>query len=374
MSTLNVSGATLEHTILCVDDESDNVDALERLFRKKYRVLKATSGKQALQLLKDEKVALIISDQRMPEMTGVDFLEQSMKSNPESVRILLTGFTDIESVIAAINSGQIYRYVTKPWDPRDLMTAVDRGIERYEMTAELKEKNKALRDALDELKTLDAAKDQFMILINHELKTPLTSLLSFLELLNETGLTDEQKKYVDRISQSGQRLKEIIVDVLEIVSAETGRTPLNEETVETRHICKAVADGLYELALQKKQSINIVGKNLKIELDRKIIINVLKRLLHNAIKFGDAESEIKIEADGDSSGVTFAIENEGKTIKTEAIQRILKPFSLDEDIMNHSKGLGLGLAVSQSLLKRHGSHLEISSQKSKTRVSFKIQS
>lgn len=362
----------MEHTILCVDDESDNVDALERLFRKKYRVLKATSGKQALKLMKTEPISLIISDQRMPEMTGVDFLEETIKSHPETVRILLTGFTDIESVIAAINSGQIYRYVTKPWDPRDLMTAVDRGIERYEMTAELKEKNAALRAALDELKTLDAAKDQFMILINHELKTPLTVLLSFLELLKETDLNDEQKKFVDRITLSGGRLKEIIFDVLEIVSAETGRMPLNEESVETRHICKSVVDGLNELAQEKGQKINIGGKNLKANMDRKIVANVLKRLLHNAIKFGDKDSDINIEVEGDKELVTFSVENEGKPISAGNIERVLKPFSLDEDIMHHSKGLGLGLSVSQALLKRHASTLEIESSKTKTRVSFSI--
>lgn len=362
----------MDHTILCVDDESDNVDALERLFRKKYRVIKATSGKEALQVLKTEKVSLIISDQRMPEMTGVDFLSETVKSHPEIVRILLTGFTDIESVIAAINSGQIYRYVTKPWDPRDLMTAVDRGIERFEMTEELREKNKALKDALTELKTLDAAKDQFMILINHELKTPLTTILSFLELLEETKLDDEQSKFVSRISQSAQRLKDIVMDVLEIVSAETGRTPLNEEMVDAKQICKAVADGMHDLSTAKKQVVDVVGKNLKISLDRKIVVNVLKRLLHNAIKFGDEKSEIILEVSGDSSEVIFSVASLGKTISPAAIERVLKPFSLDEDVMNHSKGIGLGLTVCQALLRRHASTLQIESKNSNTKVSFAI--
>src|SRR6202012_3259788 len=125
-----------------------------------------------------------VTDQRMPGMTGVELLSESMESTPDAVRILLTGYTDIESVIAAINSGQIYRYVTKPWDPVDLTNAVDKAIERYEMSAELKEKNAALEMALRELRVLDEAKSNFMILINHELKTPLTSMVSFLSLLN----------------------------------------------------------------------------------------------------------------------------------------------------------------------------------------------
>ncbi|NJM09755.1 MAG: response regulator [Bdellovibrionaceae bacterium] len=96
----------MKHTILVVDDEVDNVDALERLFRRKYNVIKATSGRQALKALEDSNVSLIVTDQRMPNMTGVEFLAESMESHPHAIRILLTGFTDIDSVISAINSGQ----------------------------------------------------------------------------------------------------------------------------------------------------------------------------------------------------------------------------------------------------------------------------
>src|SRR6266404_2253285 len=145
----------MRHSILCVDDEVDNVEALERLFRRKYNVLKATSGAEALKIIATEKVSLIVTDQRLPNMTGVEFLSESMKIQPDTIRILLTGFTDIDSVISAVNSGQIYRYVTKPWDPVDLANTVDKAIERYDMSAELKEKNQALQLALQELRSLD---------------------------------------------------------------------------------------------------------------------------------------------------------------------------------------------------------------------------
>src|SRR4051812_41660210 len=98
----------MQHSILVVDDESDIVDSIERQFRKQYKVLKANSGIQALQILQKENVHLILSDQRMPEMTGVQLFERAQKIQPEAIRILLTGYTDVESVIAAINTGQIY--------------------------------------------------------------------------------------------------------------------------------------------------------------------------------------------------------------------------------------------------------------------------
>lgn len=170
----------MKQSILIVDDEIDNVDALERLFRRGYNVLKATSAAEGLAQLKGHPdVALIISDQRMPEMTGVEMLKKSIKTHPDAIRILLTGYTDMDSVIGAINSGQVYRYLTKPWDPVDLVNTVDKAVEKFNIRRELKEKNDALEKALSELKVLDEAKNQFMILINHELKTPLTVISSF---------------------------------------------------------------------------------------------------------------------------------------------------------------------------------------------------
>ena len=175
------------------------------------------------------QLAVIISDQRMPQITGVEFLEKSIATHPEAIRILLTGYTDIDSVIGAVNQGQIYRYLTKPWDPVDLQNTVDQALEKFSLRQELKNKNKALEKALTELQNLDQAKSQFMILINHELKTPLTTVLSFAGLLKETVLSDEQNLFTDRILKSSEKLKSIVDDVLLVVKGEVGLIPVKVE-------------------------------------------------------------------------------------------------------------------------------------------------
>lgn len=363
-----------KHTILFVDDERDNVDALERIFRKKYNCLKATSAAEGLNLLKTNDVSLIISDQRMPNMTGVEMLEKSLEHRPDAVRILLTGYTDIESVIAAVNSGQIYRYVTKPWDPRDLEVTVDRAIERYEMAHELKAKNEALERALRELKTLDESKSHFMILVNHELKTPLTTLISYLDLLKETKLDDEQKLFTNRISTSCERLKELIYDVLEFVSAETGQTKLAIKKQKIKPALEGVIEDLAEEAKKKGQKIKIEDAKEDLTFDSQQLKNILSRLLHNAIKFGDADSTIKIKSENvDKAHTRVIIENKGKPLTKATVDKILRPFALDENIMNHSKGIGMGLSISQALLKLHGSRLEFESEDSTVRVSFTLE-
>ena len=141
------------HTILVVDDEVSILKLLEYTFKPDYRVLTAPSGAAGLEVLRSEDVALIIADQRMPVMSGADFLEKSIAIRPDAIRMVLTGYTDIESAIAAINTGRVYRYVTKPWEDEDLRINVRRALETYDLQranlrllAELKEANERLEE------------------------------------------------------------------------------------------------------------------------------------------------------------------------------------------------------------------------------------
>jgi CheY-like chemotaxis protein len=129
--------------MLVVDDEPDNLDLLYRTFRRDFQVLKAESGVRALEVLAAEgEVAVIISDQRMPEMKGTEFLSRTVPKFPDTMRIILTGFTDVEDLVEAINSGQVYKYITKPWDPNELKAVVQRAAETYEL---LKQRTEELR-------------------------------------------------------------------------------------------------------------------------------------------------------------------------------------------------------------------------------------
>ncbi len=120
--------------MMVVDDEPDNLDLLYRTFRRDFQVYKADSGIEALDVLaKEGEVAVIISDQWMPEMKGTEFLSKTVPDFPNTMRIILTGFTDVEDLVDAINSGQVYKYITKPWDPNELKGVVQRAVETYEL-------------------------------------------------------------------------------------------------------------------------------------------------------------------------------------------------------------------------------------------------
>jgi response regulator RpfG family c-di-GMP phosphodiesterase len=122
----------MTYKLLIVDDELPNVRLLERLFREDYFCLTASSGKEALNLIEQHDVAVLITDQRMPHMTGIELLKRSADSRPHMVRILLTGYTDIEALVEAINCGLVYTYVSKPWNNEDLKLRVSRAVQHYE--------------------------------------------------------------------------------------------------------------------------------------------------------------------------------------------------------------------------------------------------
>jgi adenylate cyclase len=122
----------MKYNILIVDDEQANLRLLERLFSPDYNIIPARSGAAALEVLNHESVALIVTDHRMPGMTGIEFLKRAAVVAPNSVRIVITGYTDADALVDAINSGVVYKYVTKPWINLDLKITMQRALQHYE--------------------------------------------------------------------------------------------------------------------------------------------------------------------------------------------------------------------------------------------------
>lgn len=124
-----------KHPILIVDDEPDVLFSLKALLRHEFVLHTAESGEEALQILSQHPVDVIMTDQRMPGMTGVELLEQARTLYPAAIRIVFTGYADIKAVVEAINSAGLYRYITKPWDPDDLIDTLHAAAQRFEQNA-----------------------------------------------------------------------------------------------------------------------------------------------------------------------------------------------------------------------------------------------
>lgn len=146
--------STQQISILYVDDEINNLNSFKAAFRREYKIHTALSGKEGLEILKDHQVHLIITDQRMPGMTGVEFLVEVLKDFKEPIRILLTGYADISAVIDAVNKGHIYYYISKPWDEQMLRVIIKNAFEIYDLRAKNKKLLEDLEDANSQLEFL----------------------------------------------------------------------------------------------------------------------------------------------------------------------------------------------------------------------------
>lgn len=124
--------------VLYVDDEVNNLMSFKATFRREFKVFTAQSAKEGIEILRDQPIQVVISDQRMPEMTGVEFFESMIEEFPDPIRILLTGYTDIEAVIAAINKGRVYHYVTKPWEEQYFRNLIQNAHEIFRLRVEKK--------------------------------------------------------------------------------------------------------------------------------------------------------------------------------------------------------------------------------------------
>ena len=191
------SATVTNHTILLVDDEENNLQLLKRTLRGKYEILTAKNGKEALDIIdtRGDDISLVVTDQRMPEMVGTEFLKQITKTNPNIVKILLTGQSDTEIMVESINDCQIYQYMLKPFDPVDLEETVRNGINKYDLTTN----NSTMMKDLKELfyKTIKSiasaldAKDPYTH--GHSLRVTLYSLI----LAKELGLDDNTLEEIE---------------------------------------------------------------------------------------------------------------------------------------------------------------------------------
>lgn len=172
------------HSILIVDDEKNIISALKRLLRNEnYNIFSGNSGAEGLEILKKETVQLIISDQRMPGMNGTEFLSRVMQEHPDIIRIILSGYTDIDSITEAINKGHIYKFLLKPWNDSSLVLEIRQALDQYDLIESNRklhmtvfEQNKKLKMINENLERIVSERTQALEIKNHALELSQTVL------------------------------------------------------------------------------------------------------------------------------------------------------------------------------------------------------
>lgn len=333
--------------IVCIDDETHNNEALERLLRKKYKVYSTISPNEGLELIKKHQPVVIVSDQRMPQMTGVELLEQSIALSPDSIRLLLTGYTDIESVIAAINEGQIYRYLTKPWEPQDLIITIDKAYETYLLRQELKKQN-------EQLKSLDKLKTDFMILVTHELRTPLTAISSFTDLLKEEIKSDDTKMYLTHIQKNTSRLHKLIEDILFITKIKAATKVSPQERVALN-----ITQELQKIVQKHKAQITVSGTEGNFIIHKDYFMQIAERAIENVVRHAAPGAKGTITATVNDNKLSLSFKNPMASAVHIKPEEFFALFSRNEKIMNHTGGTGLGLTIIYTMATNLGGTVDL---------------
>ena len=144
----------MQHGVLYIDDEINNLNSFKAAFRRDFNIFTAQSAREGRKILDTNEIGVILTDQRMPAMTGIEFLETIIPVYPDTIRILLTGFADINAVMDAINRGQVYKYLVKPWQNEELKMYIQNALEIYHLRRENKELAQKLKLANTELENL----------------------------------------------------------------------------------------------------------------------------------------------------------------------------------------------------------------------------
>ncbi|HMB08049.1 MAG TPA: hybrid sensor histidine kinase/response regulator [Isosphaeraceae bacterium] len=369
------------HTLLVVDDEVDVLESLRHLFHRSYRVLTASSGEQALDYLRHDDVHLILSDQRMPGMSGDVFLSHARALRPDAIRMLFTGYADIQAVINAVNEGNIFRYILKPWDAVDLEGVIRQAAEQYELLAErkrliaeLQAANTKLTQANQELAEADQLKSAFIEVASHEFNTPITLVLGLSELLRllNPDRDEQERALVERISESARQLARLVTNTLTLMRAADFRRTLQRAPIELAPLLHMVAGQVMPFVQARKLRLIVeVADDLgTFEVDPDKIAASVVNLLTNAIKFTPDGGEIALRAGlVEPDEARIRIVDRGIGLEPRAVNRLFQPFFTQFDPSLHSsgdfgfnkRGLGLGLSIAKQFVELHGGRISAES-------------
>jgi signal transduction histidine kinase len=304
----------------------------------------------------------------------VEFLSKAREQHPDAIRLLFTGYADIRAVIDAINEGNVYRYITKPWDPDELQTVIREACERHDLLAERQRLLDELRVKNEELEKANALKQAFIEVASHELRTPLTILSGLVGLsLRVQSLGDPLKDWLKRIDQAGQRLQALVNQLVTMLEAKKFDRPLEKKTAELGTLLRQSVDDVRPFIELRKQTLDLqVDQSLgSIELDELKIRDCINHLLLNAIKFTPDNGQIGLAASRGADGsATVAVTDTGIGIDASCQKQLFEPFFTGFDVSHHSsgqfeygrKGIGLGLSVVKAFVEMHGGTIEVSSE------------
>jgi len=360
-------GETLTGAVLIVDDDAENLAVLQAFLDSEYVVHAARTGRQALDIAVTTNIDVVIADQRMPEMTGVELLEELRGLKPDVAGILLTAYTDTPVLISAINRARVFRHMKKPWDPDEILAAVAQASEHVHqcrlnlrLVNLLARRSDELATALDELRT---AQQQVLHMerlgtmgrlaagVTHDLRNVLSGLVM---LETQFAANQVPATLIEPLRVNVAAMRNLLGS-LSTINQFASSGSLNVATTPV-----APADVLRDAETVARMDVNYRERRIVVAIgsalptlvgDRQKLVQVLVNLLRNALQATDAGQTIRVEAQrGENNTLVFAVEDEGTGLSPEVARKVFDPFFSTKG----EKGMGMGLYMARLVAESHG--------------------
>lgn len=340
--------------VLYIDDEDNNLKSFRATLRKDFKIFTAINAEEGLRIAQEEEVHVVIADQRMPGLTGTEFFERMVKINPDPIRILLTGYSDIASVIDAINKGEVYRFIDKPWNIEQIKNSIKNAADIYFMRRELKEKNLKLQKLHSEM-------NQFVYSLSHELRGPLMSI-SGVSKLAKMEITDPNvTEYFEMIDTATGKLDDFIFKMLDFYRS----TKIDHKITEINF--KETLNQQMEAYREKFDlshfhiEVQVNQQNIFYSDDSKIRV-ILNNLFSNAVQFQKnvpGEKRIILTIDVIENEAVIRLEDNGIGIEQRHQSDV---FNLFTRATQKNVGTGLGLYMVKEAVEQMGGKILLDSE------------
>jgi len=349
---------TIKPKVLYVDDAKEYISLFSDLLANDFDIITALSGHEGLGVLEKNSIQVVISDQRMPEMSGEEFLEKVANDYPDILRFMISGFTDFEAVVDAINKGRIQGYFHKPIEPEEIKLAIHKGLE----IAELKKKNREILQELEasnnSLRNANRNKTFFLQILSKELNTPLNELRATVQVLKNKVVTEEVKKLVNLLDKNVTKFEQLssLANQLTLLKAHGGL--LNMEMTNTTEVIENLFFVVSERI--KKRSINFEieedQKNILFNGDFNMVITCLQNIIDNSIEHTPDGGKITIKTGTEEEMVYFEVIDEGISCPKDYIRSTKNFFSTNQELMDMN--LNLELLLTKQIMDAHSGRVE----------------
>lgn len=367
-----------QYPILFVDDEEENLDIFTINFGDTFTIYTATNGSRGLEVLDKESVSLVLSDQRMAGMTGMEFLQEVRIRHPEILLMLVTAYSDLDVLADGVTAGLLHSYIVKPWEVKDLKMVLTRGIEHYFLASE---RDRLHREQIETLQKMARANRLSAVGtlaagVAHEIRNPLVTIQTFLEMvplkLAELGLSHpgglDKEFWEEFYSLSFSEIKRISALISELVNFSRSSPPKFSE-VEISEVVRPMVDLIRKEAQKLKITTGYHEEpNLpSVMIDASQIKQVLLNILLNALQSSHEGGEIEVYArtvDVRERGpiLQVIVRDNGEGIAREIQEQLFDPFFTTK---NPGEGVGLGLTICHQIMEEHGGGIEMKSEPGK---------